>query len=137
MQDYCSVGGLGAIAQSFDLFLIDQFGVLHDGHRPYDGAVDCLKRLKAAGKTVVLLSNSGKRASANVARLEQFGFPRSAFDHVVTSGEVAWHGIVAHAFGAPFVPGSQSICSGMTTMIMASSRSACGESRNPARLISS
>ena len=106
MQDYCSVGGLGAIAQSFDLFLIDQFGVLHDGHRPYDGAVDCLTQLKAAGKTVVLLSNSGKRASANAARLEQFGFPRSAFDHVVTSGEVAWHGIVAHAFGAPFVPGS-------------------------------
>lgn len=107
MQDYRSVGGLSAIASSFDLFLIDQFGVLHDGMRPYDGAVDCLKRLKAGGKTVVLLSNSGKRASANASRLEQFGFPRAAFDHVVTSGEVAWHGVKAHAFGAPFVPGSR------------------------------
>jgi len=107
MQDYRSVGGLSAIASSFDLFLIDQFGVLHDGMRPYDGAVDCLKRLKAGGKTVVLLSNSGKRASANAARLAEFGFPRGSFDHVVTSGEVAWQGIVDRVFGAPFLPGSR------------------------------
>ncbi len=92
---------------SFDHFLIDQFGVLHDGSRAYDGAIDCLDRLKAAGKTVVLLSNSGKRANANRARLRDFGFPERTFDQVVTSGEVTWQGIVDHAFGPPFVPGSR------------------------------
>ena len=72
MGDYRSIDGLGAITESFDLFLIDQFGVLHDGVKPYDGAIECLKNLKAKGKSVVLLSNSGKRATANISRLLEF-----------------------------------------------------------------
>ena len=36
---------------------------------------------------MVLLSNSGKRAAANIARLADLGFSRELFDHVVTSGE--------------------------------------------------
>lgn len=107
MHDFSLVDGLGPIADEFGLFLIDQFGVLHDGVRPYDGAIHCLKQLKRAGKSVVLLSNSGKRASANAARLAEFGFPQGSFDQVVTSGEVAWQGILEGAFGAPFVPGSR------------------------------
>jgi HAD superfamily hydrolase (TIGR01459 family) len=106
VMDECRrIVGLSSIWQCFDLFLIDQFGVLHDGVRPYDGAVDCLKQLKSSGKSVMLLSNSGKRASANAARLEEFGFPQGSFDGVMTSGEVAWQGILDHSFGAPFVSG--------------------------------
>ncbi len=107
MGDYRSIDGLGAITESFDLFLIDQFGVLHDGVKPYDGAIECLKNLKAKGKSVVLLSNSGKRATANISRLLEFGFPGASFDHVVTSGEVAWQGILDRTFGPPFVPGNR------------------------------
>jgi HAD superfamily hydrolase (TIGR01459 family) len=99
--------GLSQLADAFDLFLIDQFGVLHDGARPYGGAVACLAELKARGKRVVLLSNSGKRATPNIARLDQLGFARALFDDVVTSGEVAWHGIADGTFGAPFLPGSK------------------------------
>lgn len=107
MGGYRSIDGLGAISENFDLFLIDQFGVLHDGIRPYDGAIECLTNLKANGKAVVLLSNSGKRATANMARLLEFGFPAGSFDHVVTSGEVAWNGILKRTFGPPFVPGNR------------------------------
>lgn len=93
------------MADCFDLFMIDQFGVLHDGVRPYRGAIECLASLKSRGKRVVLLSNSGKRAGANIARLADLGFSRELFDRVVTSGEVAWHGIADHSFGTPFLPG--------------------------------
>lgn len=106
MADYRSIQGLRAISDLFDLFLIDQFGVLHDGVRPYEGAIECLTNLKAKRKSVVLLSNSGKRAAANVTRLIEFGFPVGSFDHAVTSGEVAWQGILDRTFGAPFVPGN-------------------------------
>jgi len=106
MGEYRRVERLAVLADCFDLFLIDQFGVLHDGTSPYRGAVECLARLKARGKGVVLLSNSGKRAAANIARLADMGFSRALFDHVVTSGEVAWQGIIEHAFGMPFVPDS-------------------------------
>ena len=107
MSDYRQIDGLRTISGSFDRFLIDQFGVLHDGVRPYDGAIDCLMNLKAHGKCVVLISNSGKRAIENSARLVQFGFPRGSFDDVVTSGEVAWQGIASLEFGVPFVPGNR------------------------------
>jgi HAD superfamily hydrolase (TIGR01459 family) len=102
MAQYRTVDGLSALADEFDEFLIDQFGVLHDGMRPYQGATECLARLKELGKNVVLLSNSGKRVDANIVRLADLGFERMLFDHVVTSGEVAWQGIVDGTLGPPF-----------------------------------
>jgi HAD superfamily hydrolase (TIGR01459 family) len=107
MSEYRAIERLSALADCFDLFLIDQFGVLHDGVSPYRGAVECLAKLKASGKGLVLLSNSGKRAAANIARLADLGFSHELFDHVVTSGEVAWQGIVDRSFGTPFAPGSR------------------------------
>lgn len=107
MGQYQAIDGVAGLADLFDVFLIDQFGVLHDGVRPYPGAVECLARLRQHGKNVVLLSNSGKRAAANIARLADLGFPRRLFDHVVTSGEVAWQGIADQAFGPPFAAGSR------------------------------
>ena len=83
--------GIGALAERYNVFLLDQFGVLHDGQRPYPGAVEALSALKRAGKTVVLLSNSGKRAEPNERRLLKLGFEAGSWDRFVSSGEVAWH----------------------------------------------
>ncbi len=81
---------LATLAGRYDAFFIDQFGVLHDGHAAYPGAVDALRKLKTAGKRIVLLSNSGKRSEPNIERLQALGFGRSDFDSFLTSGEVAW-----------------------------------------------
>jgi len=81
--------GIAAIADRFALFLVDQFGVLHDGQHPYSGVVDCLQRLAERGRRVVLLSNSGKLAEPNIARLVGIGIPRTGFVTMVTSGDVA------------------------------------------------
>lgn len=89
------IDGLADVAARYDGFAIDQFGVLHDGRRPYAGALDCLERLRANGKAVVVLSNSGKRAAPNEARLAAMGFPRSSYDELVTSGEVVWRALKA------------------------------------------
>lgn len=91
--------GIGALAARYDVFLLDQFGVLHDGASPYPGAVEALSALKRAGKTIVLISNSGKRAGPNERRLLKLGFEAGSWDHFVSSGEVAWrsfHDMVAH-----------------------------------------
>ena len=81
---------LATLAACYDAFFIDQFGVLHDGYSAYPGAIESLRMLKAAGKRIVLLSNSGKRSQPNVERLQALGFQRSDFDCFLTSGEVAW-----------------------------------------------
>ena len=56
---FCS--GMAEVASRYDGFLVEQWGVLHDGTTPYPGAIACLERLRAVGKRVVLLSNSGRR----------------------------------------------------------------------------
>lgn len=81
------IGGLYEIADKYDRWVFDQFGVLHDGTRPYPGAAEVLRRLKARGDRIVVLGNSGKRAETNRRRLERFGFGAGTLDAVMTSGE--------------------------------------------------
>jgi len=78
------------LADQFDAFFIDQFGVLMDAAGPYPFAVDAIKRLSEYDKPIVLLSNSGKRAKKNCDRLERLGFDLNLFTAVITSGEVAY-----------------------------------------------
>lgn len=85
--------GLQPLADRFDHFLIDQFGVLLDGSSAYPGAPATLSRLAGMGKAIVLLSNSGRRSEPNHARLQRLGFDRASFRTVLSSGEVAFHDI--------------------------------------------
>ncbi|WP_426232744.1 TIGR01459 family HAD-type hydrolase [Pararhizobium sp. DWP3-4] len=85
-----TISGLDEIEERFDAFLIDQFGVLRDGKGPYPHAVETLRRLKQAGKTIIILSNSGKRSAENDRRLAALGFDPQSWDWFLTSGEVAW-----------------------------------------------
>jgi HAD superfamily hydrolase (TIGR01459 family) len=74
----------------YDVFLVDQFGTLRDETRVYPGAVEALLRLRASGARVVILSNSGRRAAVNAARMLDYGIPGDAYDLLVTSGELGW-----------------------------------------------
>lgn len=80
--------GLKDFAEHYDLFLVDQWGVLHDGKAVFPHARACLERLMALGKHVVILSNSGKPAAANRARLAAMGLATGSYSDLVTSGEV-------------------------------------------------
>lgn len=80
--------GVADFAEHYEVFLVDQWGVLHDGQTPFPGAVDCLRRLQTMGKRVVILSNSGKRAADNAERLQAMGIAGDCYTALVTSGEV-------------------------------------------------
>jgi HAD superfamily hydrolase (TIGR01459 family) len=82
-----AIDGLEAIAESFDHVLLDQWGVLHDGQRLYPDVHDCLDRLRSRGKTVIILSNSGRRGTENARRLDEMGLPPTAYDRIITSGD--------------------------------------------------
>jgi HAD superfamily hydrolase (TIGR01459 family) len=78
------------LVDDHDVFLIDQFGVLRDASGPYPAAPATLSRLKAHGKQIIILSNSGKRSAENDARFAALGFTKGSWDLFLTSGEVAW-----------------------------------------------
>lgn len=78
------------LAESHDGFILDIWGVLHDGERPYPGVPEALAELRARGKRIVLLSNAPRRSWTVQAALEEMGLGAGLFDGIVTSGEVAW-----------------------------------------------
>ncbi len=41
--------------------LLDQFGVLHDGRRPYPGAIEAVAAAAASGLKLLIISNSSRR----------------------------------------------------------------------------
>lgn len=92
-----AVDGVARLAPDFDGFVVDQWGVLHDGTNPYPGALACLEALRAAGKRIVVLTNSGRPEAANVRLMEKMGFPARLFDRFVCAGEDARHAIVTRA----------------------------------------
>lgn len=75
------------IVDLFDAAVLDQWGVLHNGSVPYPHAADAIKALKEHDKHIVILSNSGKRASINLERIAEMGLPAEHVASVVTSGE--------------------------------------------------
>lgn len=81
--------GIRQLAARFDGFILDQWGVLHDGATPYPGAQDALARLRAAGKRIAILSNSGKRAAPNAALMAEIGFAPALYDAMISAGEDA------------------------------------------------
>lgn len=79
--------GFAPLADRYDGFIVDLWGVVHDGVSPYPGAIDCLARLRQAGRRVVLLSNAPRRSWSAQETLRRIGVPDDAYDGILTSGE--------------------------------------------------
>jgi HAD superfamily hydrolase (TIGR01459 family) len=100
------IGGLREIADQFDLFLVDQYGVLHDGVAACPGAIDGLIKLASQGRKIVVLTNSGKSSASNRVRLDALGFADFGFAAVVSSGDVALQYVKNGTLGPQFARGA-------------------------------
>jgi HAD superfamily hydrolase (TIGR01459 family) len=82
--------GMAALAPRYDGFILDLWGVVHDGTAPFPGVLDCMERLIGAGKRLVLLSNAPRRAEDVKRRIAVIGVPEALYHGVMSSGEEAW-----------------------------------------------
>ncbi|MEL7343396.1 MAG: TIGR01459 family HAD-type hydrolase [Pseudomonadota bacterium] len=89
------IDSLKSVASQFDAIVLDQWGVLHDGQRPYPNANSIIKDLRDQGMRFAVLSNSGKRSEPNAKRITGFGFDPAHFEFVMTSGEALWRDMSA------------------------------------------
>ena len=53
--------GLAALANRFDAFILDAYGVINVGAEPVPGIVDAVEALRGAGRTVMVLTNGAGR----------------------------------------------------------------------------
>jgi HAD superfamily hydrolase (TIGR01450 family) len=74
----------------YDGFILDQFGVLHNGLNGLDGAPELVKVLvNKYNKKLVILSNSSSSSESCKGKLPDLGFNQNYFVNAVTSGEEA------------------------------------------------
>jgi len=85
------LAGLAPVADLYSGFILDLWGVIHDGLRPFPEAIDCMRRLE--GRPILLLSNAPRRAAAVQHTLRGLGVPDTLYTHILTSGEATWQAL--------------------------------------------
>ena len=76
------------IAAQYDVVLCDVWGVLHNGVEAFAHASEALAEARAAGLTVVLITNSPRPHPGVKLQIRGLGVLDEAYDRIVTSGDV-------------------------------------------------
>lgn len=95
--------GVAPLAERYDCFLLDLWGVIHDGVRPLPGALRSLEELRRREKRIALVSNAPRRAAVITEAMEKMGIGRALYDVIHCSGEDVYsHLKDRHRSGDPF-----------------------------------
>ena len=81
--------GFRAIADKYDLFYIDLWGVIHNGIKLHQEAILTINEILKIKKHFVLLTNAPRPNETVKVFLEKMGLEKKIRDHVFTSGEAA------------------------------------------------
>jgi HAD superfamily hydrolase (TIGR01459 family) len=96
------IAGFAELAPTIDMLICDVWGVVHDGQTAHRAACSALERFRAGGGCVVMVSNAPRPGADVVVQLERFGVTHSAFDRIVTSGDLT-RGLMAGRPGQPLL----------------------------------
>jgi HAD superfamily hydrolase (TIGR01450 family) len=84
------------LADKFDTFLFDAYGVFWDGSEFYDGSRENMQQLKRFGKKVYILSNTTQLSSDAEDSYGKRGLNRGVhYDNIFTSGEVTRYMLIS------------------------------------------
>ncbi len=84
------IKSIKTVISNYDNFIIDQWGVMHNGTFGYEHAFDTINFLNSNNKNLFIISNSSKRSKSSIDKLPELGFKKSSFINTVTSGEMIW-----------------------------------------------
>ncbi|MEC7168859.1 MAG: TIGR01459 family HAD-type hydrolase [Pseudomonadota bacterium] len=93
---------LSEIYKNYDTFIIDLWGVIHNGIRLNDNAIKTIEQLSKNFKKIVFLSNAPRPKSKVINFLLKMGMEKKYLTNVITSGEAAMHAINKNKFGKTF-----------------------------------
>ena len=93
---------LSEIYKNYDTFIIDLWGVIHNGVALNSSAISAIEQLNNNSKKIVFLSNAPRPSSKVVNFLLKMNMERKYLSNVITSGEAAMHAINKNQFGKTF-----------------------------------
>ena len=94
-------------SEAYPVWFCDIWGVVHDGVRPFPVTVAALKRHRAGGGTVILVTNSPRSHSGVERQLIEIGVDPQSHDRIVTSGDVTQVLMTLHGGGQVFHLGAE------------------------------
>ena len=80
---------LAAIFEKYDTFIIDLWGVMHNGVTLNPNAIEVVEQLKKHAKKIVFLSNAPRPSSNVINFLLKMKMDKRYLEKVITSGEAA------------------------------------------------
>jgi len=92
------LSSISELSCACDAWIVDIWGVMHNGARAYAAAGEACRRFRRGGGIVVLLSNAPRPFRAVVHQLAAVGVDPESYDEGLTSGDVtrglleAWSG---------------------------------------------
>ncbi len=84
------IKSLHDVIDSYDNFVVDVWGVVHNGHTVFPHVLETLQEIKDLNKHVIFLSNAPRRAHDLARDLEHFGVTPDLYRNIHTSGEDAY-----------------------------------------------
>ena len=96
------IKGLYGIYRKYDVFVIDLWGVVHNGIQLYPGAIKVLENLNRLNKKFVLLSNAPRPAKSVKNFLLNLKMDKVLSKNVFTSGEAALKSLKKNVYGKKF-----------------------------------
>ena len=91
---------IAPLAAATDAWLVDIWGVMHNGVVPFRDAARACATFRRIGGTVMLLSNAPRPAASVAQQLARIGVPADAYDTILTSGDAA-RAMIAEYSGEP------------------------------------
>jgi HAD superfamily hydrolase (TIGR01459 family) len=93
---------LSEVFSAYDTFVIDLWGVIHNGITLNEKAIEAVDQLKKHSKKIVFLSNAPRPSTKVIDFLLKIKMDKRYLSNVVTSGEAAMHAINQNKFGKKF-----------------------------------
>ncbi len=91
--------GLRSKAPHYRAILCDIWGVVHNGVRAHQDALVALRRYRAQGGRVLLISNAPRPAASVQRQLENMGVEENCYDAILTSGDLTKSILEEESFG--------------------------------------
>ena len=93
---------LSEVFDTYDTFIIDLWGVMHNGVKLNEKAITAVDKLKKNSKKIVFLSNAPRPSNKVVEFLLKMGMDKKYLTNIMTSGEAAMYAINENKFGKTF-----------------------------------
>ena len=88
-----NIRGIEEVINNYEAFLIDLWGVVHNGVKLFPNILKLLQKIKEHNKEVIFITNAPRRSNVIKDQLKLFGIKYSIYKDVISSGEISYRRI--------------------------------------------